>query len=52
MSETASLRALDDLIEDLTVDAYGGNDQRSGFLAGAQEALQRGEPARIARIDV
>jgi hypothetical protein len=39
---------LDALIEELTVDAYGDEEQLSSFLVGAEEALVRGEPATIA----
>jgi hypothetical protein len=39
---------LDALIEELTVDAYGDEEQLSGFLVGAEEALVRGEHAMIA----
>ena len=43
---------LDALIEDLTVDAYNDEEQLSGFLVGADEALVRGERATIAGVDV
>jgi hypothetical protein len=49
MSETASLRALDALIEDLTVDASGGNEQLSGFVAGARLVAARPAPPAHAR---
>jgi hypothetical protein len=39
---------LDALIEELTVDAYGDEEQLSGFLVAAEEALVPGEPATIA----
>lgn len=39
---------LDALIDELTVDAYGDDEQLSGFLVGAEEALVRGEQATIA----
>ena len=39
---------LDALIEELTVDAYNDEEQLSGFLVGAEEALVRGEHATIA----
>jgi hypothetical protein len=45
MTTTAELDAL---IEELTVDAYGDEEQLGGFLAGAEEALVRGERAAIA----
>ena len=34
--------ALDALIEELTVDAYGDEEQLGGFLVGAEGALVRG----------
>jgi hypothetical protein len=43
---------LDALIDELTTDAYGDEEQLTGFLTGAEEALQRGEPAEIVGIDV
>lgn len=43
---------LDALIEDLTLDAYGEEEQLLGFLVGAQEALRRGEPATIVDVAV
>jgi hypothetical protein len=39
---------LDALIDELTVDAYGDDEQLAGFLVGAEEALERGESATIA----
>ena len=39
---------LDALIEELTVDAYGDEEQLSSFLVGAEAVLVRGEPATIA----
>lgn len=38
---------LDALIDELTVDAYNDEEQESGFLVAAEEALTRGERARI-----
>lgn len=38
---------LDALIEELTVDAYNDEEQLSGFLVGAEEALIRGEHATV-----
>ncbi len=52
MSNTARLSELDALIDDLTVDAYGDEEQLAGFLVGAEEALQGGEPGSIAGIEV
>jgi hypothetical protein len=43
---------LDALIEDLTVEAYGDDEQISGFLVGAEEALVRGEQATIVGVAV
>lgn len=43
---------LDALIDELTVDAYGDEEQLSGFLCGAEEALVRGEQATIAGVAV
>lgn len=39
---------LDALIEELTVDAYNDEEQETGFQVGAEEALVRGECARLA----
>jgi hypothetical protein len=41
---------LDALIEELTVDAYNDEEQLSGFLVGAEEALVRGEQPTIAGV--
>jgi hypothetical protein len=38
---------LDARIEELTVDAYGDDEQASGFLVGAREALVPAESATI-----
>ncbi len=43
---------LDAIIDELTVDAYGDEEQVSGFLVGAEEALVRGERATIAGVTV
>lgn len=43
---------LDAIIEDLTIDAYGDDEQLTGFLVGADEALVRGEHASIVGVDV
>jgi hypothetical protein len=43
---------LDALIEELTVDAYNDEEQLSGFLVGAEEAVVRGEQATIAGVSV
>ena len=52
MSKAARLSELDALIDDLTVDAYGDEEQLLGFLVGADEALQGSEPASIAGVEV
>ena len=44
--------ALDALIEELTVDAYNDEEQLSGFLVGAEEALLRGQQATIVGVTV
>ena len=49
MSTAAALEAL---IEELTVDAHSGEEQLSGFLVGAEEALLRGQQATIAGVTV
>ncbi|MGH2946927.1 MAG: hypothetical protein ACRDPC_11810 [Solirubrobacteraceae bacterium] len=36
----------------MTLDAYDDEEQISGFLVGADEALKSGEPAQIVGIDV
>src|SRR5829696_380496 len=38
---------LDALTDELPVDAYDDEEQLSGFHAGPEEALRRGEPATI-----
>jgi hypothetical protein len=43
---------LDALIDELTVDAYNDEEQLSGLLVGAEEALVRGEHATIAGVTV
>lgn len=43
---------LDGLIEELTVDAHNDEEQLSGFLVGADEALVRREQATIAGVTV
>jgi len=48
----STAKRLDALIEDLTTDAYGDDEQLSGFLVGADEALIRGEPASLVGVDV
>lgn len=46
MTTPARASELDTLIDALTVDAYGDDEQLSGFLVGAEEALRRAETAR------
>ncbi len=48
----STVAELDALIDELTVDAYGDEQQLSGFHVGAEEALRRGEPATIVGADV
>ena len=43
---------LDALIGELTVDAYGDEEQLSGFLVGAREALVPAESATIVGVGV
>ena len=52
MTGSAQLRELDALIEDLTLDAYSDEEQLSGFLVGAEEALRHEEAAQIVGVDV
>ncbi|HYB22193.1 MAG TPA: hypothetical protein VED41_00245 [Solirubrobacteraceae bacterium] len=46
------LAELDELIAELTVDAYGDEEQFTGFLTGAEDALQGSEPASIVGVPV
>jgi hypothetical protein len=46
------LAELDALIEELTVDAYGDEEQLTGFLTGAEDALNAPEPAIIVGVPV
>lgn len=43
---------LDRLIEELTVDAYGDEEQLSGFLVGAEDAVVKGEIAEVVGVAV
>lgn len=43
---------LDALIEELTVDAYGEDEQLGGFLVGAEDALVEGERASLVGVEV
>lgn len=47
-----TIATLDALIDELTVDAYGDEEQLAGFHVGAEEALRRGEHATIVGADV
>lgn len=47
-----SAARLDALIDELTVDAYGDDEQLTGFFTGAEAALRRGEPAQIVDVDI
>lgn len=47
-----SAAELDALIDELTVDCYGDEEQLTGFLTGAEEALVAGEIAAIAGTQV
>lgn len=51
MSKTR-LDELDQLIAELTIDAYGDDEQLTGFLTGAEDALQAPEPASIVGVPV
>jgi hypothetical protein len=42
MTETVRLSELDALVAHLTVDAYGDEEQLSGFLVGAEEGWSAG----------
>ncbi len=46
------LAELDALIEELTIDAYGDEEQLTGFLTGAEDALREREPASIVGVPV
>ena len=52
MSSATDLAALDALIEELTVDAYGDEEQLVGFLTGAEDALTVGEIATVAGVEI
>ena len=43
---------LDALIEDLTLDAYGEEEQLTGFLTGAEDTLKPPEQATIVGVSV
>lgn len=49
----STIKELDALIEELTVDAYDDEEQLSGLFNGAEEALPPGgEPASIVGVEV
>ena len=48
----STVAELDALIDELTADAYDDEEQLSGFHAGAEEGVRRGEPATIVGADV
>ncbi len=52
MSSATDLATLDALIEELTVDAYGDEEQLVGFLTGAEDALAVGEIATVAGVEI
>lgn len=51
MSKTR-LDELDQLIAELNIDAYGDDEQLTGFLTGAEDALEAPEPASIVGVPV
>lgn len=51
MSKTC-LDELDELIAELTTDAYGDDEQLTGFLTVAEDALQAPEPASIVGVPI
>ncbi len=52
MTTAARHSELDALIEELTVDAYGDEEQLSGFHCGAEEAFDDGESACIVGVQI
>jgi uncharacterized protein YigA (DUF484 family) len=46
------LAEIDAFIDELTIDAYGDEEQLTGFLTGAEDALQAPEPAAIVGVSV
>ena len=52
MTGALDLAALDALIEELTVDAFGDEEQLVGFLTGAEDAFVVGEIATVAGVEV
>ena len=52
MTGAPDLAALDALIDELTVDAYGDEEQLIAFLTGAEAALVVGEIATVAGVEI
>ena len=52
MSGALDAAALDSLIAELTVDAYGDEEQLSGLLTGAEDVLNAGEVATVVGVPV
>lgn len=52
MSHALDLADLDSLIAELTVDAYGDEEQLTGLLTGAEDALNAGEAATVVGVPV
>lgn len=47
MSDALDAATLDSLVAELTVNAYGDEEQLSGLLTGAEDALNAGEVATV-----
>ena len=52
MSHALDPAELDSLIAELTVDAYGDEEQLTGLLTGAEDALNAGETATVVGVPV
>ena len=52
MTESFDVAGLDSLIAELTVDAYGEEEELDGLLVGAEEALSAGEVATVVGVPV
>ena len=52
MSADGRVAALDVLIDELTVDAFGDDEQLAALLTGVEDALRRPEPATIVGVPV
>lgn len=52
MTGRLSVAQLDALVDEITIDAYDDEEQLTGFLVGAQEALLRGESAHLVGVEV